>query len=272
MKLEQFLIQESINDKALFKAVFMGGMPGVGKSSIIKRLESGWRGAKLVDPDKHAEFKMEKNPKFDPRGDMERGYMKGKVVKEMVNYVNGMLPMYIATTGAKYDSTIRRIDLLESFGYDTAMVFVSSDFWDVLANIAARKRPVDDSFIDLAFENMEGHMLSYKRYFGKNFYIHKNTFMRPSEVEELVELSNNKEKLEGLDLARYEQLMEKAKKAQESEMALPELAGIVDKFFKEPIRNQRGRSTVDYLKRTGGKYLTDGVMDLDAIQRVLSKW
>ena len=56
MKFENYLITEGINDKGIFKAVFMVGFPGAGKSFVITKIKSGEVEPRIVNTDKTIEF------------------------------------------------------------------------------------------------------------------------------------------------------------------------------------------------------------------------
>jgi 4-hydroxy-tetrahydrodipicolinate reductase len=59
MKFEEFLLQESINDKGILKAVFVVGMPGAGKSYTVSNLK-GQVSPKIVNTDVALEFLSKK--------------------------------------------------------------------------------------------------------------------------------------------------------------------------------------------------------------------
>jgi hypothetical protein len=50
MKFNQYLT-EGINDKGIFKAIFMGGSSASGKSYVIKQISSGSISPRLVNTD-----------------------------------------------------------------------------------------------------------------------------------------------------------------------------------------------------------------------------
>ena len=56
---KQFIINESINDKGILKAIFVVGLPGSGKSYTVQRLR-GTVSPVVVNTDKVAEFLSKK--------------------------------------------------------------------------------------------------------------------------------------------------------------------------------------------------------------------
>ena len=59
MNFEQFLLNESINDKGIFKATFLRGLPDAGKSYTVSNLK-GQISPKIVNTDVALEFLSKK--------------------------------------------------------------------------------------------------------------------------------------------------------------------------------------------------------------------
>ena len=59
MNFEEFLLNESINDKGILKAIFVVGLPGAGKSYTISNLK-GQISPKIVNTDATLEFLSKK--------------------------------------------------------------------------------------------------------------------------------------------------------------------------------------------------------------------
>lgn len=56
MRLSKYLLTESINDKGIFKAIFMAGTPGAGKSYVINKINDGKIQPRIVNTDKLTEY------------------------------------------------------------------------------------------------------------------------------------------------------------------------------------------------------------------------
>ena len=56
MKTFKEFLNEGINDKGLYKAVFLGGTPGSGKSYVQKQVKDGTIEPRIVNTDKFIEF------------------------------------------------------------------------------------------------------------------------------------------------------------------------------------------------------------------------
>jgi shikimate kinase len=269
-------LSESINDRGKFKAIFLAGMPGAGKTQLVANLYDAYYGAKVIDTDKFAEFIADKTGNGFTQSfyDSILGKIKHLRVSELVNAINGMLPMYLAGTGSLSSAIFHRDEILESFGYDTAMIWVGTDVYTAISNMQMRKRKIPLQFIIDNFSSLEEHYLSYQQHFGKYFYSYTNVFMTEEENEELQELAEKDRlgTLSGIDAARFDQLVEKLDQVRQSQDDLSKVQDFSDRFFGSAIRNAKGQSTVSYLERTGGKYLTDGVISLDKMQEILSSW
>lgn len=155
---ETFLLLESINDKAIFKAIFMSGHPGSGKSYVLKKIKSGSIEPRIVNIDKFVE---------------KYGYIKDKTKKliksQLFNYINSLLPLFIDGTSASKSNILLRKGILESIGYETGMVFINCSLDTALERAAKRKRKVPEEFIIQAYDNVQKMKPFFKSVFH-NFF------------------------------------------------------------------------------------------------------
>ena len=123
MKFKEYLT-ESINDKGIFKVIFLSGSSGSGKSYVINKIKDGQIEPKIVNTDIAVEYFMKIDPNFDwnTYGDKSKHLTK----KQLVNYLNSLLPLVIDGTSANSSAVLRRKGILQSLGYDTGMVFVDT--------------------------------------------------------------------------------------------------------------------------------------------------
>ena len=132
------LLTEGIHDKVIFKAIFMAGGPGSGKSFIAKNIfgipEGGVNisieGLKTVNSDREFKFLLKKygfDPQFldmyppgtfDDEGGL-RDFAKQLTQQRKLGYLNGKLGMIIDGTGSKFNKIKAEKDYLEKQGYDT---------------------------------------------------------------------------------------------------------------------------------------------------------
>lgn len=141
---ETELLQESINDLGIFKAVFMAGFPGAGKTYVLTKVKSGQIEPRMVSVDRYVEFK-------DPNGkDYMAFYDRSKTVTatQLLLYINSLLPLAVDVTSSKSTTVIRRYNILENLGYDMGMIFVNTSAETSWERIQQRSRKVDrDSFL-----------------------------------------------------------------------------------------------------------------------------
>lgn len=228
------LLEESINDKSLFKAVFMAGGPGSGKGYVNSSIFDGME-AKVVNSDDLLEFLLTKNNlpmKFDPKD--EELYAKQMAVRKEAkksvnvrqdNYVNGMLPIVIDGTGKGFDDIRDQAEKLKKIGYDVGMVFVNTTLDVAKARNKKRARTVPDHIVEDGWHQVQANLGKFQNYFGAGKFF----------------VVDNSEVLEGDALNEFKTNM----------------ARIGIKLLRSPLENKRGKNTIEFLQKIGGKYLSD---------------
>lgn len=88
-------IKESINDVGIFKAIFMGGTPGAGKSYVISKISSGRIEPRIVNTDKFTEFI---GNGYNVDWDVYGSKIETLTKKQFIHYINGVLPLWIDST------------------------------------------------------------------------------------------------------------------------------------------------------------------------------
>ncbi len=145
LRLKTFL-DEGVFDPSIFKAIFLAGGPGSGKSYIAGKTTVGM-GLKLVNSDETLERLLKKHnvpldfstmsPDQTAKKDMLRtrakeltfGQMKVKAFKgkgALDHYIHGRLGLVIDGTGKDFDDIHRQASYLKKMGYDTYMIFVNT--------------------------------------------------------------------------------------------------------------------------------------------------
>ena len=145
LSLKVFL-DEGIFDPSIFKAIFLAGGPGSGKSYVVDKTTRGL-GLKLVNSDATLEKLLKKHnvpldfatmtPDVTAKKDMLRGRAKeitfgqmkvkgykGKGALDL--YIHGRLGLVIDGTGKDFDDIHRQASFLKKLGYDTYMIFVNT--------------------------------------------------------------------------------------------------------------------------------------------------
>ena len=226
------LLKEDVFQKGSFKAVFMAGGPGSGKSSVIdgifnvpdrtaiKSLTS--TGLKVVNSDKAFEYLKKKHnipASVVDMSDEERsldGKMMYKSVqiakKQLNNYLKGKLGIIIDGTGGSANALLTKKRNIEALGYDTAMVFVNTTLQTALDRNANRpERTLDDKVVERTWQKVQDNIATYKSEFGSNFNWVDTENSKPGKVPSAVKKSvlnfikqpvTNPEALKWIDQAR----------------------------------------------------------------------
>lgn len=235
------MLNESVYDKGIFKAVFFSGIPGAGKSYTIEKITDGSIEPRIVNFDKYLEFLGKKAGVKDVGKHtdiIDRSFLDRSKIMSMTAfslYVNSMLPLFIDSTSNRINRTLFREGLLSSFGYDTAMVYVNTPLEKAIERVRSRERTVPVSFIRSVYDSMQENVNYYKNRFP--------TFL---------EINNDEGEFDDKAILK----------------AYKSISG----FFREDIENPIGRRNRDVAEKTSG-YLTPGVYkDVSEIKRKLTNW
>jgi len=155
MRLIQY-INESINDKALMKAVFFVGYPGSGKTTISKLVTDGSLPIMVISSDIWTEWLG--NVKGETEWSDVNDKVKKYTISGIVNNTDGLLPLFVDTTGANVTNFQKRVKILEDLGYDISLVIVDVLPETSTARVSKRnveiKRQVPDAFIAKAHKSI----------------------------------------------------------------------------------------------------------------------
>jgi len=143
-------LQEGLNDPNIFKAFFLAGGPGSGKSFVVRQTTGG-TGLQIVNSDDAFEQylkqaglsqKMPESEK-EPR-DVERKRAKRVTKARKEGYLEGRLGLIIDGTGKDYEKIAKQSNELKQLGYDTHMIFVNTSLDVALERNAKRDRSVPE--------------------------------------------------------------------------------------------------------------------------------
>ena len=175
-------IDEGVNDPAIFKAIFLAGGPGSGKSFIVGKTGLTSLGFKVVNPDTAFEKALNKaglemNPDniFSVKGQDIRGRAKELTNKQQELYVKGRLGLVIDGTGKDASKILRQRGLLQKLGYSTAMILVNTDKETALKRNDARPRRLDPKEVGKMWDEVQSNLGRYQQAFKKNFIIVDNS-------------------------------------------------------------------------------------------------
>ena len=182
-KFQQY-ITEGVYDPSIFKAFFLAGGPGSGKSFVSKSALSGM-GLKVINSDSAFESKLKKEKmSIDFAAHDEKEIIKRDNIRSKAKQVAGMqLSMALAgRLGIIIDSTARNVEKTEieaknlrAIGYDIHMVFVNTSLEVALERNRNRPRKLPDAIVINSHKQVQKNLGKLQRIFGhRNFLIVDN--------------------------------------------------------------------------------------------------
>ncbi|MEE3229262.1 MAG: AAA family ATPase, partial [Chloroflexota bacterium] len=164
----------------IFKAFFLAGGPGSGKS-YVARQATGGTGLKSVNSDDAFEHLLNKAglslkmppEETEPR-DIVRGRAKDITVLKQKNYLEGRLGLIIDGTGREADKILRQKAKLEELGYDTYMIFVNTSLDVALKRNAERPRSVAEPIVVKSWKDVQSNLGKFSNIFRGGMIIVDN--------------------------------------------------------------------------------------------------
>ena len=177
-------LQEGLQDPNIFKAFFLAGGPGSGKSFVVRKTTGG-TGLRIVNSDdifekylKDAGLEMDMRTTKAEREEEERDKLRGRAKtitkKKRDNYVEGRLGLVIDGTGKDYDKIAAQSIYLKRLGYDTHMIFVNTSLDTALKRNAERERTVSDSVATNSWKTVQSNIGKFSQHFRQNFVVVDN--------------------------------------------------------------------------------------------------
>ncbi len=182
---KQFMIQEGVYDPGIFKAVFLAGGPGSGKSFVSKSAFAGV-GLKFVNSDNIFTSYLKKHDLSLKMPDSEadvrtllRMRAKAQTAKRQDMWIRGKLGLLIDGTARDYAKISTQARFLKVIhGYDIHMIFINTSLDVALErNIKRSKegdRLVPEYILKKNWNGVHGNMGKFNSLFGNNFHIIDN--------------------------------------------------------------------------------------------------
>lgn len=195
MKSFEQILSEGLYDPGIFKAFFLAGGPGSGKSFVARNVFTGSglkfcnsdiffekslrdAGLELSLPDSEAYFR-----------DMLRLRAKAKAENQAALYVKGRLGLVVDATGRDYNIIHNQASLLKQLGYDCYMIFVNTSLEVALERNARRERTVPEYITRTSWQSVQNNIGKFQNFFGmENFIVVDNS----KSEQELVTMTMNK--------------------------------------------------------------------------------
>jgi shikimate kinase len=185
-------LQEGVNDPAIFKAVFLAGGPGSGKSFIVGKTALTALGFRLINSDDAFERKLaaaglEMNPEniYSAKGQEIRNSAKELTAKQMTLAVDGRLGLVIDGTGKNFEKIKKQASALRELGYEVSMIFVNTDLDTAVKRNRMRARSLPDAEVKSMWEGVQKNLGGFQSFFRQKFFIVDNSEGQNYEKETL---------------------------------------------------------------------------------------
>ena len=186
-------LQEGVYDPNIFKAFFLAGGPGSGKSYVVKRTTKMF-GMRVVNSDdvfeklvKTAGMNMDMRnytKAQEKRRDELRDVAKRVTKAREKNYVEGRLGLIIDGTGKNYDKIEKQMRELQQLGYDTHMIFVNTSLDVALQRNEERPRKLPESLVVKSWNEVQKNIGKFQNLFRDRFIIvDNNDGNKPPHIE-----------------------------------------------------------------------------------------
>ncbi len=168
-----FILKEGLYDPGIFKAFFLAGGPGSGKTYVTNKVMGGM-GLKNINSDRAFEIGLKraglslKMPEDEAKKrDPIRLRAKELTGKALENYIQGRLGLVVDSTGRDYESIARPVSLLKQMGYDCYMVFVNTSLEVAMVRNTERERTVPPEIVKNNWNTVQQNIGKFQRLFGQ---------------------------------------------------------------------------------------------------------
>ena len=180
---KQYII-EGVYDPNIFKAFFLAGGPGSGKSWVSERTLSGM-GLKVINSDNSFSRALEKekmslnmattDAKEIARRDGIRAKAKARTGVQLKLALEGRLGLILDSTARDMSRIESEANSMKYIGYDVHMIFVNTSLEVALKRNQMRARKVPDAIVIQNHKQVQKNIGLYQRIFGiSNFVIIDN--------------------------------------------------------------------------------------------------
>lgn len=187
----QEYITEGVYDPNIFKAFFLAGGPGSGKSWVSAKTLSGI-GLKVINSDDvfaNALKKESMSLNFAgysaaeiARRDKIRDKAKSLTGTNLRQSLEGRLGLIMDSTARDYDRISNEANLMKQLGYDTYMVFVNTSLEVALQRNSMRDRVLPDAIVMQNHKTVQKNMGAFQRIFGQNNFVIVDNNRRAEDV------------------------------------------------------------------------------------------
>lgn len=175
-------MMEGVNDPSIFKAVFLAGGPGSGKSFVVGKTSLKALGFRLINSDdqfekglKKAGLTMDPDDIFSVQGQEVRAKAKNITNKQMEIALKGRLGIVIDGTGKDYAKIKKQVDGLRDIGYAVHMIFVNTDLETALKRNKSRPRQLPDEQVEKMWKDVQKNIGKFQGLFRNRMIVVDNS-------------------------------------------------------------------------------------------------
>ena len=172
-KLNQILA-EGVYDPGIFKAFFLAGGPGSGKTFVTKSAFAG-TGLKVVNSDtlferglKKANLSLKMPDEEEYFRNVVRQRAKTTSATMLDTYMEGRLGLVIDATGRDKNIIQRQHAMLTNIGYDSYMIFVNTSLDVALERNRNRPRSIPEYIVTNSWNGVQSNIGQFQRIFSPN--------------------------------------------------------------------------------------------------------
>ena len=176
----QDYISEGVYDPNIFKAFFLAGGPGSGKSWVSERTLSGM-GLKVINSDNAFSRALEKekmslnfatqDAKEIARRDEIRAKAKARTGTQLKLALEGRLGLILDSTARDVARIESEANTMKHIGYDVHMIFVNTSLEVALKRNQMRARKIPDAIVISNHRQVQQNIGKLQRLFGSNNFI-----------------------------------------------------------------------------------------------------
>jgi len=181
LSFKTYHLSEGVNDPAIFKALFMAGGPGSGKSFVADMSAFKSMGLKMVASDDAFEYELKKaglksDPEdiASPKGQKLRDKAKNLTNIKHKGFLSGRLGIVIDGTGHDYSRIKKEKAQLEKLGYECAMVFVNTSLDTAQTRNLERSRSLNRGVVSDKWNHVQQNLGAFQNLFGAKMFIVDN--------------------------------------------------------------------------------------------------
>jgi len=172
LKEVQAFLNEGVYDKGIFKAFFLAGGPGSGKSFVTQAAFAGI-GLKIVNSDTIFErglLKANLSLKMPDEEEYFRNAVRDRAKltagSQLDTYVKGRLGLVIDATGRDKSIISRQHSMLKALGYDCYMIFVNTSLDVAIERNKTRTRSIPEYIVKNSWNKVQSNMGAFQAVFG----------------------------------------------------------------------------------------------------------